>query len=314
MPRQTNKQVAQQAVDRVRSLVVDGASQQDRDSAAQTARAAIDACRPQDRQPLLNALSVALAAAQASTELQIASYHDVEGVDPLLDEAVEKTRKAVDLGLEAADQARVLAEILLEARLKMRNKAGLPDIIAERKFTKDIARDLFVRAREGVTEEDVHRWATHKSLAKAVRNRMSDVVVEHLRSLDSDRATFERLYPEAKEAFPRLSPTEAVYALYEKHGTNLPRKGRTELAREDARRRAEIVAAAMRGELPAADPEDEVSAEEELKRDLEALERVERSFITTTKRAEKLDPDQRAALKARINEMIANLAVQAAAL
>jgi hypothetical protein len=250
-------------------------------------------------------------AVEPAGALAIRSYHDVEGVDEVVNATVKRVKKAVNAGLAAADMARQIAEDLLEARLKMRTTEGLPDVVATRKFTKDIARDTFLEARKGVTEEDVHRWATYQSLAKAVRNRMSDVVVDRLRSLDENPENFPaEALALAKERFPDLSNTEAVYALYEAHDIKLPRKGRTELAREDARRRAELVRKATAGELTADDTD--VDEEEELARDMAAIERVERGFIATTKRAASLSPDQRGALKARINEVIANLAAAAA--
>ncbi|MGW3724846.1 hypothetical protein [Streptomyces sp. NPDC000851] len=309
MPRPTKRDAAQDLVNRIRALMLAG----DTDAAEslyEDAEEAIAACRPQDRKALAKSLEEAFTVEPAALPA-ISSYHEVEGVDTLVNEGISKVRRAVDQGLETADMARQVAETLLQARLKMRNKHNLPDIVAQSKYTKNIAHDTFVKAREGVTEEDVHRWATHKSLAKAVRNRMSDVVVAHLRSLDEDPETCAALYPQAKARFPDLSPTESVYALYASVGVDLPRKGRTEVAREYARQRAQLVAKAVAGELPPGEDEDEG---EELAHDMAALERVERSFVRAAKRAEKLSPEQRAALKARLNEMITNLAAQAAAL
>jgi hypothetical protein len=274
------------------------------------AEAAVQACAPRDRKPMATALEEAYAVEPAGT-LVISSYHDVAGVDEVVNATVKRVKKAVNAGLAAADMARQIAEDLLEARLKMRTTDGLPDVVAIRKYTKDIARDTFLEARKGVTEEDVHRWATHQSLAKAVRNRMSDVVVDRLKSLDDHPENFPaETLAQAKEAFPKLGNTEAIYALYEAHDIKLPRKGRTELAREDARRRAELVRKATAGELTADDTD--VDEEEELARDMAAIERVERGFIATTKRAASLSDEQRGALKARINQTIATLAAAAA--
>ncbi|MCX4572299.1 hypothetical protein OHB41_03680 [Streptomyces sp. NBC_01571] len=309
----TKRAAAQDLINRVRTLRLAGQAD-DAEALREEAEAAVKATAPRDRKALGEELADAFTVeSSASTALAIASYHEVEGIDPIVNAAVRRVRDAVDAGLKAADMARSIAEDLLEARLKMRTKEGLPDVVAERKFTKDIAHDTFVKAREGVTESDVHRWATHKSLAKAVRNRMSDVVVARLQSLDEHPENFPAdALAQAKAAFPKLSNTEAVYALYEAKGTKLPRKGRTQLAREDAQRRAALVKAAMAGELTSSD--DEEPDEEELARDMAALERVERGFLRTTRRAASLTNDQRNALKARINEMITNLAAAAAGL
>lgn len=308
MAKVTKKQAAQDVIDQVAKLMGEGSTKK-AEAHAKKATEAIQACRPQDREALNGALVEALATPGPSAEVELRSYHDVEGVDALVDEGVKAVKDAVDAGMQAADMARSIAETLLEARLKMTSKFGLADITAHSKFTKNIAHDAFVKAREGVTEEDVERWATHQSLAKAVRNRMSDVVVDRLKSLDGNPDAFPaETMKKAQAEYPDLSPTEAVYALYASVGIDLPRKGRTELAREDARRRAELVRKAAAGELPAAD------AEEEAEADLEAVEKLEASFTRLAHRAEKLPDDERAKVKARINAVIATLAAEAAKL
>lgn len=312
----SKKSDAQDLIDRVRTLRLAG----DEEGAAALvpdAEAAVKACAPRDRKALAAALVVASETAPVDEEekspgsdLAITSYHDVEGVDEVVETGAEKVRQAVDTGMTAVDLSRQIAALLLTARLKMRNKAGLPDVISSSKYTKNIAADMYKKAREGIAPDDVHRWATHGSLEKAVRNRMSDVVVDLLRSLDAEPERFPKeALDQARARFPKLSPTEAVYALYEEEGFALPRKGRTELAREDARKRAAMIEAAKRGELPDDDETgDDVSAE------IEAVERLERSLTRIAHRAEERPAAEKAKLKARINEVIASLAAQASRL
>lgn len=311
----TKRAAAQDLIERVNDLLEDAEYDQ-ADALRPEAEAAIKACRPVDRAALTQDLEHTYEThprPQTSGALAVQSWRDVDDVEAIVNDGVRRVKRAVNAGLKAADMATEIAGTLLDARLKMPNPdTGLPDIIAQRKYTKNIARDLFLEARQGVTEEDVDRSATHKSLAKAVRNRMSDAMVAFLRGLDEDPERAQALFPmvdfEGEE-----SPTEAVYAAYADQGVNLPRKGRTELAREDARRRAELLKAAIAGELPAGDDED-LDEEEELARDIAALESVERNFISTTKRAERLTPGARAALKAKINQTIVNLSAAAAQL
>ncbi|MFM9712579.1 hypothetical protein [Streptomyces galilaeus] len=313
MPKPTKRDAAQALIDQIRELRLSGEDDEVEALHAE-AEALIRGCRPQDRPALSAALEDAFTTVAerppVGAEVSIRSYHDVEGVDDLQRAGVRQIRAAVKAGMSAATMSTKIAETLLEARLKMVNKAGLPDVIAERKFTKNIAHDAFVQARAGVTEEDVDRWATHQSLAKSVRNRMSDVVVDRLKSLDENPENFPAYaMDKARAAYPDLSPTEAVYALYESAGTRLPRKGRTELAREDARRRAELVRQAVAGQLTAGE-----SADDDLARELADIERVEQGILETTKRVNHLTPEQRSELKARINQTIANLAAAAASL
>ncbi|WP_330478669.1 hypothetical protein OG301_26690 [Streptomyces platensis] len=307
MPKVTKKQGAQDVIDQIPPLMADG-ERAKAEALAREAQERIQACRPQDRDALNEALVEALAAPVSGAGVELASYHDVAGVDELVDQGVAQARKAVDQGMKTADMARTIAETLMEARLKMPNRHSLPDIVADTKFTKNIAHDMFVKAREGVTEEDVDRWATHQSLAKAVRNRMSDVLVARLRSLDENPDAFPAdAMTKAQTKFPKLSPTEAVYALYEAAGVKVPRKGRTELAREEARRRAKELEAARQRETPPGEVSD-VAAE------LAAVEKLEASMVQYAHRAEKLPKRDRAKVKARINAVISTLAAEAAKL
>lgn len=308
----TKRETAQDLIDRVKALRLAGQTD-DAEALREEAEAAVKACAPKDRKALTQDLEEAYKLEPAtSAEVAITSYAEVAGVTELVDKGVTQAREAVDAGLKAADMAQVIATTLLDARLKMPNKAGLPDIIGSSKHTKNIAHDMFVRAREGVSEEDVDRWATHKSLAKAVRNRMSDVVVAFLRGLDDDQERARELFPSAVIAVDQGafgSVTEAVYALYEGAGFRLPRRGRTEIAREEARKKSERLRALEAGQTPA---QEDMEDEEELAADMQALERMEKSFIRLTVRARKLEPSERAALKARINEAIVSLSAQAA--
>src|SRR5690606_13459450 len=111
----------------------------------------------------------------------------------------------------------------------------------------------------------------------------------------------------ARAAHPDKSPMEAVYALYQDHGFSIPRKGRTEIAREQARLKARRLK-----ELEASGQASE--DEEDLAADIQVLERMERSFDRLTSRAQKLPDDERGALKAKINEVITTLAAKAASL
>ncbi|MFD3573836.1 hypothetical protein [Streptomyces sp. NPDC058644] len=209
------------------SLIKQGAAKQAQHE-ARRATAVIQGCRPQDREALHTALAEALVAPASSTAVTLKPYTEVEGVPTLVRKAATLLRRADEQRTRPADAAGPVAELIVEARLKMLNKCGLPDITADSKFTKDIARELYA--------------AVPNSLVRAVRNRMTDVVVARLRSLDEHPQNFPAgALEKARAAFPDLSATEAVYALYEECGIPLPRKGRTELAREDARARAALV-------------------------------------------------------------------------
>lgn len=305
MPTPTNKQAAQDLIHRVADLLREGATKQAQYE-ARRATAAIQTCRPQDREALNEALAEALVTHGPSAGVTLRPYSEVAGVPALVDKGVDMYRQAVNDDVRPADAAWSIAELQIDARLLMLNKHGLADVIADSKHTKDITRDMVARSREGVDA------AKHKSLARSVRNRLTDVVVSRLRALDDNPGSFPAATMErARGAFPALSPTEAVYALYDSVGVSLPRVGRTELARDDARRRADLVRQATAGEVEDSDEDADVH---DVASDLEAVERLEASLIRYAQRAEGLPDADRARVKARLNAVIASLAVEAAKL
>lgn len=237
------------------------------------------------------------ASAQGGSLVSLDELDDTErhAVEELQQVAVQRIREGVDQGLKLGDYARQVAEILLNTRLHMRNRAGLPDLLGSSKLTKNLAHDMYASAAADVAEDDVDRIDAHRSVAKAVRNRMPDVLVKYLRALDTSEGEVSTYFPRARAAYPHLSPTESVYALYESEGFSLPRRGRTEAQNELNRQRARA----------ALDPGDDAVA---------ALSRVAASVSTVVARAAKMSKRDRAELRTQLETTIAKLATEVAKL
>jgi hypothetical protein len=183
-------------------------------------------------------------AANVPATLETVDYHAIPGMDDLIKAGANKVKEGVSLGLKMTDVATEVARVQLEMRQHMRNKAGLPDLLAESKYTKNAAKEIYDTAAKGLEADDVLAKSAHASLKKGAQNRMSDVLVEFLRTLDEQPEFAREFFPAAIEKHADKKPTEAVYAFYEENGTTLPRKGRTELAREAAREKAKELEAA----------------------------------------------------------------------
>jgi hypothetical protein len=183
-------------------------------------------------------------AANVPATLETVDYHAIPGMDNLIKAGADKVKEGVSLGLKMTDVAADVARVQLEMRQHMRNKAGLPDLLAESKYTKNAAKEIYDTAAKGLAADDVLAKSAHASLKKGAQNRMSDVIVDFLRTLDEQPEFAREFFPAAIEKHADKTPTEAVYAFYEEHGTTLPRKGRTELAREAAREKAKELEAA----------------------------------------------------------------------
>lgn len=244
-------------------------------------------------------------AASPVTDVSTADYHAIEGMDVLIEEGAKRVRSVVDAGIVMGDAAREVASTLLSARIKMRNRAGLPDLISTSKHTKNVASEMFAKAREHLAENDTERQLQHDAVAKTVRNRMQDILVEYLRALDNSPEEMRTLYPQAALQFPTLTPTEAVYALYEREGFQLPRRTRAEVQQEYVQKQRELaVEAGAKGANRTPAPAFE----------MDDLLRVTRVVHTAVSRAEQMSKPQRTKLKKQINQAIEALEAEAAKL
>ncbi|CAA07123.2 unnamed protein product [Lomovskayavirus C31] len=172
-------------------------------------------------------------------------FNDIEGVPDLIKDGVKLFSQGVDLGLKLTNAGEKLAHVMLTMRQKIVNPAtGLPDLTAERKTTKNAAAEVYAQAKKRIADDDVERQGAHNSLVRATQNKASDVLVDWLRAFDGpDRkeslAVASELFGDKLDGLKDdASISEAIYRLYAGQGIELPRYGRTELARYDRRVKA----------------------------------------------------------------------------
>lgn len=186
-------------------------------------------------------------------------FNKYEGVKKLVADGVKLFGEGIDLGLKLTNAGEKLAHVMLDMRTRIPNPDAddLPDLMADRKTTKNAAGDVYAKAKAKIADDDVERQAAYDSLYRATQNKASDVLVDWLRSFDGpDRLASidvaRGLFPtvaEQAEADPELKISEAIRALYAEHEITLPRYGRTELARYDRRVKAITAAAKEREAL-----------------------------------------------------------------
>ncbi|MGY5131286.1 hypothetical protein ACWGJW_02495 [Streptomyces nigrescens] len=310
------------------------------------------------------------AEAVSGTIVRVADdFNEVEGVPELIQLGTDKVREGVALGLRLSTAGEAVANINLDIRTRIINPdTGLPDLMADRKTTKNAASEVYRKAKADIAEDDVVTLGAHNSLVKAAQNKISDVLVEWLRALDNPDSAdaFKELFPSAAEIVDsnreakadgntdvedwELSPMEVVYKLYEEKGVTLPRKGRTELERErkaaaaleKTRKALEVAKERKETDLDAMDEDEvtelngEIAALEAKATELEAkvpaearkpvvektaqekafakVEKAEALFTAVTKGADKLSDDEKADLKAKLNELVSKIAAEAAKL
>ncbi|AFU62217.1 repressor [Streptomyces phage TG1] len=169
-----------------------------------------------------------------------------EAVKSLIDHAAQRMREGVQAGMALTNAGEEVARVLLTIRQNMVDpETKLPDLTFKRKATRDAASEVYAKALEGVADDDVEYRNAHASLRKAAQNKSADVLVEWLRGYDrtrdEDMTLLGEMFPDAVKALEAdadLTAEEAIRGLYAAHSIELPKYGRTELARIDRRVKA----------------------------------------------------------------------------
>ncbi|AVO22283.1 immunity repressor [Streptomyces phage Nesbitt] len=269
-----------------------------------------------------------------------ASWEDMEGgaaeARKLMDAGVERIRKGAEIGLKAADLFKEVANVIFEGRLRLLNKEGLPDITAKSDGAKQLSKDMFAKAKETVAEDQVDLLEFHASLAKGVSNRMQDVSVEFLRALSTtpmDEAaksfpfltdgTLDALVTAEGVEFPEgATPEDKVRWVYSMKGINLPSQTRAEVAKADRERKAlEAKEAAKAAEEGTEEGEGEGSGEDAQHPHSPAEDKLVSTVDKMVKDAKRIgsqgkkaDPEVKAAIKSKLDDLIRELALASAAL
>ncbi|MFH9802804.1 hypothetical protein ACH4M0_11260 [Streptomyces albidoflavus] len=185
------------------------------------------------------------ASTEVATRTEPDDFNAISGVPELIEGGVKLFNEGLDLGLKLGNVGEKVAHTMLAIRTKITNTStGLPDLMAERKITKNAASAVYAKALESIADDDVARKDAHGSLVRATQNKASDVLVEWLRSFDGpDRAESlaiaGELFGDKLDGLKEdASVADAIYALYAAQGVELPRYGRTEMARYDRRVKA----------------------------------------------------------------------------
>ncbi|MFE9767047.1 hypothetical protein ACFYPC_21420 [Streptomyces sp. NPDC005808] len=219
-------------------------------------KAVTDAHKAATAKPEPEPAPAAPAPASTAVVRQAENPLEIEGIPDLVSQSIKAFKDGVKYGLKLSEVGETVARTMLEMRLKMtHNASGLPDLTSIEKKTKNAAGLVYDGARKGVSAEDTKTNDAHDALQKATQNKMADILVGWLRDFDSSPNPDEALetarvyFPEAAKLVEDgraliaegeaeegdedvyTSLTEAIYAVYEHAGIELPRYGRTEIQR-----------------------------------------------------------------------------------
>lgn len=161
-----------------------------------------------------SAPATAVAKREPKPDLETKDYSTVEGVTELVGMGAERIREGVAAHAKASSTARSVAEVILDMRLRIHNKNGLPDLKASSQAAKDAAGAMYKAAGEKLdgTDEEIRQAVA--SMVKATQYQMSDVLVGYVRALDNSPEEFAAHFGAVKEAHPDLKPSEAVFTFY----------------------------------------------------------------------------------------------------
>jgi len=167
--------------------------------------------------------AVAAKAAEGEVTKEVQDPYSIEGVRELVDMGAERFAEGVRAHIRMKDIAIDVAKILLDQRLRIPNKDGLPDLKATSHAAKQVSRDMYAKAGDlfkagGDASEDEVKDAIGK-LIKSVQNHMRGVVTDYLLSLDENPEEAKRWELVSKSKDQSLA--EAVAAVY---GYELPKE------------------------------------------------------------------------------------------
>jgi hypothetical protein len=156
----------------------------------------------------------------AEVKLSTEDYHSVKGVPELVTKGAKLFADGTRMHVKLGNVATEIARVLLEIRVSMTDKAGVPDIKASSQGAKSASSDIITQAGElfraggdeNLTREDGEKIL--KKLQKSVQNAMPTVRAEYLRELDSKPEEAQRFELITKDAGEGKSVSEAVAEYY----------------------------------------------------------------------------------------------------
>ncbi|MFC4494055.1 hypothetical protein ACFPA8_07905 [Streptomyces ovatisporus] len=233
---ETEEQI-QGDIERVRSLVAAGQHEEARDISAATQRL-IDALRSKTKKKRYNE-----ELEEAGTPLreeglltpvalpEVTDYTKIEGVPQLVAEIGEAMTEGFDNQAKALDFSKRMARRILDLRLSIVNRKGVPDLFSNTQAARDAAKAAYAiagkhyrEAHPDMSEDDAQDVV--EALMVSVWNQWSEVLVNFLDNLDTEPELATKHFPMALDAYPDETPSRAVRALYKDVGQPLPLMGR----------------------------------------------------------------------------------------
>ncbi|MFF4952273.1 hypothetical protein [Streptomyces chattanoogensis] len=123
-------------------------------------------------------------------------YTQVEGVSELVNEGAEKFAEGVRLHVKTHEIAADISRVILDQRVRISNKDGLPDLKAASNAAKAASKDMYkkagdlYRASGAASDEEVEKAMS--SLIRSVQNQSAKTIATYLVELEQNPKELER--------------------------------------------------------------------------------------------------------------------------
>ncbi|MFJ9671097.1 hypothetical protein ACIRP5_09965 [Streptomyces sp. NPDC101221] len=267
-------------------------------------------------------LSMMLKGAKADAEARSASaavvlrpettdVTTIEGYAEIVDNTAERMAEGIRAEVSAQETARTLAEAILDARLRVFDKKGRPDLKGTRQASKDLTQEIKGRAAKKLVDSGYASTIADTedlmdSLQAKITYQMSAVLPEFVRALDDSPEQFAELFPMYVDKVTEDTPaSEVIFKAY-----NINPLSQAE--RNAAKRRAKQLEGqgGSAGELESgegaedADTEGEGSGETEgtssasqFDKDRERLSKIGKDLLSVVDHSAEYTDEQRATLR-----------------
>ncbi|QDQ14313.1 hypothetical protein [Streptomyces spectabilis] len=170
------------------------------------------------------------------------SVDQIEGYREIVDSTAEKMAAGIRSEVDAQQSARTLAEAILDARLRVIDKKGRPDLKGSRQTSKDMTADIKATAANKLVQSGFRSNIADTddlmdSLQGKIEYQMSALLPEFVRALDNDTERFAELFPMLTDKVTEETPASEI--LFKEYNIN-PES----VAERRARKRAEAKALA----------------------------------------------------------------------
>lgn len=166
----------------------------------------------------------------------------IEGYEEIVDNTAERMAEGIRAEVSAQETARTLAEAILDARLRIFDKKGRPDLKGNRQASKDLTHEIKGKAAEklvtsGYASTVADTEDLMDSLQAKITYQMSAVLPEFVRSLDNSPEQFAELFPMYTDKVTDDTPASEV--IFKEYNIN----PLSQAERNAAKRRAKALGA-----------------------------------------------------------------------